>query len=64
VLRGQRRRPVNLMTEGSVFGPLDCAAPGRIVDVRPSYEGNPDPLRHAVYRCGIALAVSLQGGSE
>jgi len=60
VRSGQRRRPVNLLAEGSIFGPLSRPIPGRVVDVRPSYESNPDPLKHPVYRSGLALAVRCQ----
>lgn len=58
---GQRRRAVNLMAEGSVFGPLGSAVPGMIADVRPSYPTDEDPLEHPVYRCGLALGVGLKG---
>ena len=58
---GQRRRSLNLLGEGSVFGSLDHPVPGRIVDVRPCYPTNHDPLGHAVYRSGLALAVGLEG---
>ena len=61
VLRGQRRRPVNLITAGSVLGPLERQAPGQVVDVRPSYAADPDPLKHPVLRCGLALAVGIEG---
>ncbi len=60
---GQRRRPVTLVREGSVLGPLAKLAPGRVEDVRPRYIGDPDPLKHAVYRSGLALGVSLEGGA-
>lgn len=65
---GQRRRPVNLLVEGSVIGTrLEKLAPGQMVDVRPRYrdlQGSEiDPLNHAVYRCGFALAVGLEGGA-
>ena len=64
VRRGQRRRPVNLITEGAILGPLNSAAPGQIVDVRPVYPSDPDPLGHAVYRSGLALGVGLKGGAR
>jgi CRISPR-associated protein Csm4 len=60
--RGQRRRAVNLLTEGSVFGELKRAVPGQVVDVRPRYPTNHDPLGHAVYRYGLAFAVGIKGG--
>ncbi len=56
---GQRRRTLNMLAEGSVLGPLDVDVPGTLADVRPSYPGSPDPLKHAVYRAGLALAVGL-----
>lgn len=65
---GQRRRSVHLIEEGSVIG-IDHKkdAPGRMVDVQPRYktdnEGTTAPLGHAVYRCGFALAIGMQGGT-
>jgi CRISPR-associated protein Csm4 len=59
---GQRRRPVNLLVEGSVFGGLDHQVPGQMVDVRPSYPTEPDPIGHAVYRNGFALPVGISKG--
>ncbi len=56
---GQRRKTLNLVEEGSVFGPLSRQAPGLIAEVSPSYPGNPQPLSHPVYRSGIALAVGV-----
>lgn len=58
---GQRRKTVNLLAEGSVFGPLARMVPGQVVDARPVYPTNHDPVGHPVYRCGLALAVGLQG---
>lgn len=63
VKSGQRRRSVNLLIEGSVFGALPCSVPGQMVDVRPRYEKDPDPLNHPVYRNGFALAVGVKGGA-
>jgi CRISPR-associated protein Csm4 len=64
---GQRRRPVNLIEEGSVIGSKPARLiPGQVVDARPLYkttEGLQDPLGHAVYRCGLALAVGMEGGA-
>lgn len=61
---GQRRIPVNLIEEGSVIGvkPLSLA-PGQTVDVRPRYKAGEDPLGHPVWRCGLALAVGMEGGT-
>lgn len=59
---GQRRRPLNLLAEGSVFGPLRREVPGQVADVRPVYPSDPDPLGHPVYRCGLALALAYPGG--
>jgi CRISPR-associated protein Csm4 len=58
---GQRRRNINLLAEGSVLGSLPCPVPGQVVDVRPVYESDPDPLGHPVYRSGLALAVGMKG---
>lgn len=61
---GQRRRQVNLIAEGSVIGgDPQRVIPGRVADVRPRYEMNPDPLGHPVYRFGLALAVGMEGGA-
>jgi len=57
---GQRRRTINLITEGAILGPLERAAPGQMLDVRPKYQTNPDPLGHPVYRSGLAFPVGLQ----
>lgn len=62
--RGLRRLAVNLLGEGSVFGPLPRLIPGRIADVRPRFPTDPDPLGHAVYRSGLAVAVGLKGALE
>jgi CRISPR-associated protein Csm4 len=58
---GQRRKTVNLLAEGSVFGSLPRPVPGQVADVRPRYKTDPDPLKHPVYRSGLALAVGLKG---
>jgi CRISPR-associated protein Csm4 len=62
VKRGQRRRAVNFLAEGSVFGKLEHPVPGQVVDVRPRYKADPDPLGHSVYRSGLALSVGMKGG--
>jgi hypothetical protein len=58
-----RRRSVNFIVEGSILGPLPSAIPGQIVDIRPTYGNNPDPLKHPVYRSGLALAVGMKGAA-
>ncbi len=58
---GQRRRAVNLLEEGAMLGSLARPIPGALVDVRPVYPGDPDPLKHPVYRSGLALAVGWKG---
>ena len=61
--KNERRRVVTLLREGAVLGAVDKPVPGQIVDVRPSYPpANPDPLGHAVWRNGQALAVGYEGG--
>jgi CRISPR-associated protein Csm4 len=60
--RGQRRKSVNLLVEGSILGAVDRPAPGRVVDVRPHYPTDPDPQGHPVYRSGLAFAVGIHGG--
>jgi CRISPR-associated protein Csm4 len=63
VMRGQRRRPVNMLEEGATLGKVSSAVPGDIVDVSPHYNGI-NPLGHDVYRSGLALAVEWKGGLE
>lgn len=64
----QRRRAVNLLAEGSVFGPLEREVPGRVVDTRPLYTSDESvevqPLEHPVWRSGLALAVGFTAGGE
>lgn len=60
-MRGQRRRAVNMLEEGATLGNALSAIPGEIADVRPSYKTDKDPLGHAVYRSGLALAVGMEG---
>ncbi len=60
---GQRRRMVNLLVEGAVIGAKPVrSVPGQMVDVRPTYETDTDPVGHPVYRNGFALAVGMTGG--
>lgn len=61
VKRGLRRRAVNMLEEGATLGAVSAAIPGVVVDVRPSFESDTDPLGHAVYRSGLALAVAWKG---
>ncbi|MEW5827991.1 MAG: type III-A CRISPR-associated RAMP protein Csm4 [Chloroflexota bacterium] len=63
VRSGQRRKTVNLLVEGSVFGSLPRPVPGQVADVRPQYATEADPLKHPVYRSGLAVAVGLKGGA-
>lgn len=61
---GQRRKTVNLLVEGSVFGLLPGPVPGEVADAAPAYKVNGElasPLGHPVYRSGLALAVGLKG---
>jgi CRISPR-associated protein Csm4 len=59
--KGQRRKTVHMLSEGAVLGPLNRPVPGQVVDLRPSYESDDDPLKMRVYRCGLALAVGMGG---
>ncbi len=61
-LRGQRRRPVNLIEEGATLGSVLRPIPGALVDVRPRYTGKAELAGHPVYRSGLALAVGWKGG--
>jgi CRISPR-associated protein Csm4 len=58
---GQRRRLVRMLAEGAVLGALSSFPYGDVVDVRPKYPTNEDPLGHPVYRCGLAVAVGYGG---
>ncbi|RME53385.1 MAG: hypothetical protein D6790_17750 [Caldilineae bacterium] len=55
----QRRKSVILLEEGSLVGWPDRAAPGGIVDLRPTYQNPAGDLPHPVYRYGLALGVGL-----
>lgn len=63
VKRGQRRRTVNLLAEGATLRAAGSAIPGDMVDVSPLYNGI-NPLGHAVYRSGFALAVEWKGAPQ
>ena len=63
VKRGQRRRAVNMLEEGATLGKSSSAIPGEVVDVSPRYNGS-NPLGHAVYRSGLALAVEWKGAPK
>ncbi len=65
-IRGQRRRSLNLLSEGATLGPVpDASVPhGLIEKVHPIYQINGEkqnPVGHVVYRCGLALAVGYGG---
>ncbi len=61
---GQRRRVLHMVAEGAVLGSLRHPGPyGAVADVRPRYPADPDPLGHAVYRYGYALAVGYGGAA-
>jgi len=62
-MRGQRRRAVNMLEEGATIGNALSAIPGEVVDVSPLYDGK-NPLGHAVYRSGFALAVAWKGAPK
>jgi len=61
--RGQRRRTVNMLAAGATLGPLprQDGVYGRVENVHPKYETDPDPVGHPVYRSGLALAVAYGG---
>lgn len=59
----QRRRVVNMLSEGAVLGPTAHSVPGQIAQVEPRYENAGEiisPLSHPVYRSGLALTVARQ----
>ncbi len=58
----ERRRNVNMLVEGSVFGPVNRAVPGMVADVQPVY-GQKQPLGHPVWRNGCALAAGFTTAS-
>ena len=59
VKKSERRRAVRMIAEGAVLGRVPHAVPGKIVDVRPNYDGKPQ-LEHPVWRSGLALAVGYK----
>ena len=63
VKRGQRRRAVNMLEEGATLSVARSAIPGEMVDVSPLYDGK-NPLGHAVYRSGFAMAVEWKGAPK
>ena len=63
VKRGQRRRAVNMLEEGATLSAARSTIPGEMVDVSPLYNGK-NPLGHAVYRSGFALAVEWKGAPK
>jgi CRISPR-associated protein Csm4 len=54
----QRRKSINMLQEGSVFGPVESLPIGTIVDVRPTY-GETQFEAHPVYRSGLAVGVGF-----
>jgi CRISPR-associated protein Csm4 len=56
--KAERRQQVNMLSEGSVLGPLPVPIPGQVVDVQPDYNGL-RPVGHPVWRSGLALAVGI-----
>jgi len=59
-VKSERRRSINMLVEGSVLGRLDKDVPGQMADVQPVYENDAQPVGHAVWRSGFALAVGFQ----
>jgi CRISPR-associated protein Csm4 len=61
--RGQRRRALNMVQEGAVFGaPAEIVLPfGRLEDAKPHYKNGEMPVPHSVYRCGLTVAVGYGG---
>lgn len=61
--RGQRRRALNMVQEGAVFGaPAGLSLPfGRLEDAKPQYKNGEIPVPHEVYRCGLTVAVGYGG---
>ena len=60
-LSAQRRRPLWLVTEGSVCHAVGNGPWGDVVDVRPTYEAA--SVSHPVWRYGLACPVALGGGA-
>lgn len=60
----QRRKSVTMLEEGSLVGWPDGPAPGRVVDLRPTYQNPAGDLPHPVYRYGLGLALGLPGPKE
>ena len=63
VNRGLRLRAVNMLEEGATLSVARSAIPGEMVDVSPLYDGK-NPLGHAVYRSGFAMAVEWKGAPK
>lgn len=60
---GQRRKTVNLITEGAILAQTANPYPGMVADVSPNYNSQGNPLGHPVYRVGYAFPVALNGGA-
>jgi CRISPR-associated protein Csm4 len=63
--RGQRRRALNMVQEGAVFGaPAGRTPPfGRLENACPRYKNEEIPFPHPVYRCGLTVAVGYGGNA-
>lgn len=57
--RAERRKTLNFLQEGSVFGQVPAIPPGRLEDAKPTY-GTTEAIPHPVWRNGFALAVGIQ----
>ncbi|MCZ7545763.1 MAG: hypothetical protein M5R40_20590 [Anaerolineae bacterium] len=58
----QRRIPIQMLAEGSVFGSAPSQPAGDVVDVRPLYYANPDgDVDHPVWRYGLAFPGGHKG---
>jgi CRISPR-associated protein Csm4 len=62
--RGQRRICLRMLSEGSVFGPIEKAVLGSILNVAPVFLDNQKrevrPLTYPVWRSGLAFPVSFK----
>lgn len=60
----QRRRQINLLTEGSLIAWPPSPVVGKIENLRPEYPARDGDFPHPVWRSGLALAVGVKKRQE
>ena len=60
----QRRKQINLLTEGSLVAWPPSPVVGKIEDLRPEYPASDGDFPHPVWRSGLAVAVGVRNRRE